>query len=361
MKVLQKFVVTLLLCIMLVSRLFSQIGEKELINALRSTVYIAAAKTIKINGQDTTIYWSGSGSVLSPKGWILTNHHVAFFQDPTDSQWYYPDWLAIYYNESSDQLPIHLFYADVKDYLHYVPFAVDFALLKCAYDNTTLPIPEDRNIFTHYFTIGDSDKDVQVGYWIATIGFPYVSLGTVNYSPGVVENIQSTDPPHRIRKWIGTTATISPGNSGGAAINQEGKLIGVPTWTIKEMHGYLLPINHVRGMLAKWVPETELGAPVSGRIVDAETGEGVIGATIIVLRPGVKCAEVTPENIEEAHYLWVSSAIEGKFHLPIMLTKGKKYGLIIEAAGYERKNVDACFDIQNNKPWSKTIEIVRQH
>ena len=340
-----------------------QISERDLDNALHSTVLIYGSVQTKINDQDTTLYWGGSGTVLSPHGWILTNYHVAFYQDPVDSQWYFADNLRICYNAATDQSPIFLYYAEPQDYLQYVHLYSDFALLKCTRDNTGLPLPADANLFPYYVRIGDSDKDIHVGHDIYTIGYPDFAFGSVNCSRGMVTNIISSEdvPPKRI--LIGTDADISAGNSGGAAISRDGNLIGTPTFGYHGLagyKGYILPVNQVREMVGAWVPETELGAPVSGRIVDAETGRGVIGAVFFVLLPGVKCREVSNENWKEKTYIWVKSGIDGKFRLPFMLPVGKKYSAVILAAGYQQKNLEALYDIRNAKPKDNKIEIVRE-
>jgi len=365
MKLWHKFIVFLtLLCIFLSTGVAGQIREKDLNNALHSTVLIYGAIQTTINNRDTTLYWGGSGSVLSAKGWILTNHHVAFFQHPEDSQWYYADKLQICYNDATDQSPIFLYYAEPRDRLPFVAFLSDFALLKCTHDNTGIPLSEEVSVFPYYLHIGDSDKDVKVGQEIYTIGFPDFAFGSVNCSKGMVTNIISSQDRPPIRLLIGTDAEISSGNSGGAAINREGKLIGVPTWGLHGTagwKGYILPINHIREMVGAWVPETELGALVSGRIVDAETGKGIIGAVVYVLLPDIRCKEVNSENWKEKTYIWIKSGIEGKFRLPFMLSIDKKYGVIITAAGYQRKNLDGHFDIRDTKPLDTKVEMVRQH
>jgi hypothetical protein len=365
MRLLHRFLVFVILpCVLTFTDAAAQISEKDLDNALHSTVLIYGAVSIKIDGRDTTLYWGGSGTVLSPAGWILTNHHVAFYQNPKDSTWHYADKLQICYNDATDQSPIFLYYAEPRDYLPFVPFLSDFALLKCTRDNTGLPLSEDAHVFPYYVRLGDSNKDINVGNELYTIGYPDYAFGSVNCSRGMVTNIISSQdlPPQRL--LIGTDAEISAGNSGGAAINREGKLIGVPTWGLHGAagwKGYILPINHVREMVGAWVPETELGAPVSGRIIDAETGRGIIGALVFVLLPDIKCREVNNKNWKEKTCIWVKTGIDGKFRLPFMLPVGKKYSSIVTAAGYQQKNLEGYYDIRTTKPWDTKVELVRQH
>ncbi|UCF70239.1 MAG: trypsin-like peptidase domain-containing protein [candidate division WOR-3 bacterium] len=363
MKVLHGSIIGLIISYaLIIASAQGQISEKDLNNSLHSTVLIYGSVQTKINDQDTTLYWGGSGTVLSPSGWILTNYHVAFYQDPADSEWYFADNIQICYNHAPDQSPIFLYYAEAKDYLKYVPLQSDYALLKCTRDNTGLPLAEDANLFPYYIHVGDSDKDIQVGHDIYTIGYPDYAFGSVNCSRGMVTNIISSEDLPRIRMLIGTDAEISAGNSGGAAVNREGKLVGAPTFAYHGLagyKGYILPVNRVREMIGAWVPETELGAPVSGRIIDAETGRGVIGAAFFVLLPGIECSEVTNENWKEKTYIWIKSGLDGRFRIPFMLPIENKYSAVILAAGYQQKNLEGFYDIRNSKPRDNKIEIVR--
>jgi Do/DeqQ family serine protease len=154
---------------------------------------------------------AGSGVIISPNGYVLTNNHVV--------------------GDNSTQVSVIL--ADKREKrakLVGVDPVTDLALLKI--DGQGLPtIPW-----------GDSSQ-LKVAEWVLAIGNPYqlgqtVTLGIVsgtnrNYSRESGEGIISS-----VVDYIQTDAAINPGNSGGALINRRGELVGINTWIYSESGGY---------------------------------------------------------------------------------------------------------------------------
>ncbi len=154
---------------------------------------------------------AGSGVIISPNGYVLTNNHVV--------------------GDNSTQVSVIL--ADKREKrakLVGVDPVTDLALLKI--DGQNLPtIPW-----------GDSSQ-LKVAEWVLAIGNPYqlgqtVTLGIVsgtnrNYSREAGEGIISS-----VVDYIQTDAAINPGNSGGALINRRGELVGINTWIFSESGGY---------------------------------------------------------------------------------------------------------------------------
>ena len=91
---------------------------------------------------------------------------------------------------------------------------------RCCESNPTAP-SQSRLLFPAV-EIGDS-KTVQLLDEIVIIGFPEKGGATVTISEGVIEGKDI------LGNWIKTDARVIHGNSGGAAVNAEGKLIGIPT------------------------------------------------------------------------------------------------------------------------------------
>ena len=98
------------------------------------------------------------------------------------------------------------------------------------------------------FELGDSDS-VQIGDYIGIIGFPAIGGSTVTYTKG---NMSGFFGP-----FIKTDAEINKGNSGGAAIDNKGKLIGI-TSASSGLHkrkegegklGLVRPINIAQPMI----------------------------------------------------------------------------------------------------------------
>ncbi len=154
---------------------------------------------------------AGSGVIISPNGYVLTNNHVV--------------------GDNSTQVNVIL--SDKREKrakLVGVDPVTDLALLKI--DGANLPT----------ITWGDSSQ-LKVAEWVLAIGNPYqlgqtVTLGIVsgtnrNYGSQAGEGIISS-----VVDYIQTDAAINPGNSGGALINRRGELVGINTWIYSESGGY---------------------------------------------------------------------------------------------------------------------------
>jgi len=150
---------------------------------------------------------SGSGVVVSPDGYIVTNHHVV---------------------EKSSEIKVTL--ADKRTYkakLIGTDPSTDIALLKI--EEQELP----------FVVFGNSDS-VRVGEWVLAVGNPFNLESTV--TAGIVSakgrNINILSGAASIESFIQTDAAVNPGNSGGALVNTAGELIGVNTAIITESGSY---------------------------------------------------------------------------------------------------------------------------
>lgn len=149
--------------------------------------------------QDRKAVSLGSGFIIDPTGYIVTNYHVI---------------------ENADEITVNLSHngAPDKQYTAKVVGSdqkTDLALLKITAD-TTLPFVE----------FGDSNK-VKVGDWVIAIGNPFNLGGTVTV--GIVSALARNINNGGIVDFIQTDAAINQGNSGGPMFNIEGKVIGVNT------------------------------------------------------------------------------------------------------------------------------------
>ncbi len=185
------------------------------INLLRATVQIVAL--VEKQGQLQTL-WTGSGTILTPDGLILTNAHVATDPDPR----YQPDALGVAITVRSDDLPEMKYLAEVLA----INADLDLAVIQIVSDLSGKPVDVDALNLSHV-DIGDSN-DLELGDLVQILGYPGIGGETITFTEGVVSGF-TREPGVAGRAYIKTDATIAGGNSGGLAANLDGRIIGVPT------------------------------------------------------------------------------------------------------------------------------------
>jgi len=137
----------------------------------------------------------GSGFIIDPSGYIVTNNHV--IQDA--------DEITVILQDDTN-LTATVVGRDKK---------TDLALLKV---NSKTPLPS--------VSFGDSDK-VRVGDWIIAIGDPYGLGGTV--TAGIISARSRDINSGPYDEYLQTDAPINRGNSGGPMFNMDGEVVGVNT------------------------------------------------------------------------------------------------------------------------------------
>jgi serine protease Do len=157
--------------------------------------------------------WSGSGSVISPDGLILSNAHVV---DDRAGDY---DRLGIAITDRTDQAPRLAYLAEIAS----VDYGLDLAVLRIASDLSG----EKVAVNLPSVALGDSDQ-VEIGDNLRILGYPGIGGETITFTEGAVSGFTSERGVEG-RAWIKTDATIAGGNSGGMAVNAAGQLIGIPT------------------------------------------------------------------------------------------------------------------------------------
>ncbi len=162
---------------------------------------------------------SGSGVVISPDGYIVTNNHVV--AEASD--------VTVTFNDRHTATA-KIIGADA---------ATDIALLKV--DEKDLP----------FMDFGNSD-DAKLGQWVLAVGYPLSLDATV--TAGIISakgrSIGANKQATAIESYIQTDAAVNPGNSGGALVNTNGQLIGInsaiasPTGSYAG-YSYAIPANVV--------------------------------------------------------------------------------------------------------------------
>jgi Do/DeqQ family serine protease len=211
---------------------------------------------------------SGSGVIISPDGYIVTNNHVV-----TES-----NKITVTLNNKKTY--------DAK--IVGTDPSTDLAVIKI--DATQLP----------FMTFGNSD-DLKIGEWVLAVGNPFNLTSTV--TAGIVSakarniNILGTPDGSSIESFIQTDAAVNRGNSGGALVNTRGELIGINA-AIASGTGYYagysfaIPSNIVRKVAADLrdfgtVQRAFIGVSIKELDSELAKGAGISDLT------GVYVADVT--------------------------------------------------------------------
>jgi len=185
----------------------------------------------------------GSGVVIRPDGYILTNEHVVLRSGKVQVQ------LA---NER--KLNARLVGADSDS---------DLAVLKVD-DAKALP----------YLPLGNSD-DLMIGETVIAIGNPFGLSHTV--TTGVVSALnRSLNTDNRTYyDFIQTDASINPGNSGGPLLNIKGELIGINTAIYGKAQGigFAIPISRAKRIVEELISHGAVESPWVGVAVQTMTPE----------------------------------------------------------------------------------------
>jgi S1-C subfamily serine protease len=163
----------------------------------------------------------GSGTIISSTGLILTNAHVASPASQGDVE-YEPDALGVSIIVQEDKPAVPSYIARVLAVDGYL----DLAVIQIIETVNGTPV-DASSLNLPFVNIGNSDN-VHVGDALNIFGFPSIGGNTITFTKGTVSGFSSEDQIGD-RAWIKTDATISGGNSGGLAADNNGNIIGVPT------------------------------------------------------------------------------------------------------------------------------------
>ncbi|MBL8858269.1 MAG: trypsin-like peptidase domain-containing protein [Planctomycetes bacterium] len=203
----------------------------------------ALAAVVEITLDDS----NGSGTLLTRDGWILTAAHVVL-----DIGGKRPEEVVVALTLDPKLPSRELFRARVHD----VDSERDLALLKITRGFYGQPLPEVLDLPTVAI---DFDATPPIGAVLFLVGYP--STGgqgprvSISATRGIVAGFETLE----FGVILKTDAEITSGNSGGAALDERGRLVGVPTATIENGAGQIGYVHPVAGMRAEW---RELIAPM---------------------------------------------------------------------------------------------------
>lgn len=207
----------------------------------REDIQRIAQSVVNIIALDANLepFSTGSGTIVTPDGVIYTNRHV--IDDGAD--------FAIFtLGDDMGELPELSYFASLVSVFD----QLDFAVLQIDRDSEGRRI--DASSLNLPF-ITPSVEEVGIGDQVTIFGYPQIADGYMLVTTGTIAGVQNgTIGGERIPVWYQTAAEISPGNSGGLAVNGDGELIGLPTAVVSEDRtggriGGILPIIAVNALV----------------------------------------------------------------------------------------------------------------
>ena len=266
--------------------------------------------------RNNTMVAYGSGVVLTPDGYIVTNNHVV---------------------EGADEVEV-TFNNKVKKAATIIGTdpTTDLALIKVEASDL------------EFLTFGDSDN-VRIGEWVLAVGNPFNLTSTV--TAGIVSakarNLSILGEGTSVESFIQTDAAVNPGNSGGALVNTKGELIGINAAIASHTGSYdgysfAIPSNIVRKV-------------VDDLLLYGETQRGYLG---------IRTAELTEEvaekeGLESIEGVYVAEVTDGG----AAKLAGMKDGDVITAINGKKLNTvtELLETIRQYRPGDKVqVEVNRK-
>lgn len=212
---------------------------------------------------------TGSGVIINKEGFIVTNNHVV---------------------ENANQLEVTLY--DQKKYkatLVGTDPSTDLAVLKIEAEGL---IPVE---------FADSDE-AKVGEWVLAVGNPFNLTSTV--TAGIISakgrNLDLINGQRAIESFIQTDAAVNPGNSGGALVNSDGKLLGINTAIFAPNgtyagYSFAVPINLVKKVVSDLINYGSVHRGMLG-VVIADLNAEVAKEESLSISQGVYVVELSGDG-----------------------------------------------------------------
>jgi len=253
---------------------------------------------------------TGSGVIIDPEGYIVTNHHVV---------------------QKADQLTVTL--SDGASYKGKVVGSdsrTDLAVVKIKSSN---PFP--------YAALGDS-LQIRIGDWVLAIGSPFGLEQTV--TAGIISAIrQSLNIEGKwFRDLIQTDAAINRGNSGGPLVNIKGEVVGInvaifaPTGVFSGV-GFAVPVNQVKTILKELIEKGYVERSWMG-VEIVEINDVIANQLGLDTKEGALINKVVPDS-------------------PAGKTNLQRGDVIVEFGGKKVKDVPSLQDMVAKTPPKKKIQV----
>lgn len=259
----------------------------------------------------------GSGSIISPEGFILTNNHVVEnCQNVGVTLW------------DGTSLPGQVVGTDPQ---------TDLAVVK---------IEPPKGAKLTVLPLGDSAQ-MEVGRRVLAIGNPFGLDRTMTV--GIVSSLgrtMTTAQKRTIKGIIQTDAAINPGNSGGPLLDSQGKIIGINTAIFSHAGqsagiGFAIPINIAKNIIPQLIAHHKVQRPE-------------IGVDVVVFsNAGLKIQRVAKGSPAEAAGLQAFRILQYNLGNGMVLNQQDWLNAdsILEVDGQPVKTIDAFFSyIESKKP-----------
>lgn len=204
-------------------------------NAITQNLIDAEVQIVCTDGNDN--WFSGSGTIIDPKGIILTNRHVV---EGAYKNTCFIGFLESINKEPNFGLKNNRNIAEVK----YITTTEDMDAAILYLNN------KDNKTYPYVNIWGSNSSSLKFGDKVEVVGYPGIGGSTITYTSGDFSGFGSkSDNTHN---YIKTTALLEHGNSGGSAYNQGGEFIGIPTMVVT---GALNSISYVLSVdsIKKWL------------------------------------------------------------------------------------------------------------
>jgi Do/DeqQ family serine protease len=268
---------------------------------------------------------AGSGVIVDPRGYILTNNHVV---------------------ENAGSVEVRL--SDDRKFQATVVGRdpkTDLAVLKVEAPAGALPVA----------SLGNSDR-IRIGQWAIAIGNPFgldrtVTVGIISATGRTRVGVATYEA------FIQTDASINPGNSGGPLLDLKGEVIGINTAIVSSGQGigFSIPINMAREIMGQLISKGRvvrgwLGIVIQDLTPDLAAGFGVTPAT------GVLVSDVMKDSPAEAAGLKAGDIITDFDGVPVKDVTG----LQKRVAGVEPGRPTPLLVIRDRAPTRLTVKVGEQ-
>lgn len=256
---------------------------------------------------------SGSGVVISPDGYIVTNYHVIESAITNNGD------VGVILPGGEDIIDAQIIGSDS---------VTDIAVLKI--DQTGLS----------YVSFGDSDA-LKVGELVVAIGNPLGRQLSGSVSVGYVSALNRDYFTNEGDGYIQTDAAINPGNSGGGLFNDKGELVGMPSMKLSSQYGasieglgFAIPSNQIKEISEQLISSGSVDRPEKPRL-------------------GVYVLNVEHSNYSPAGII-VTEVIPGT---PAETAQFQMNDVITSVDGVRTETVDQLHEVLDSKSMGDTISV----